>query len=192
MLRLILPLILIIQSPFIMAYEKAFEQTKPGTTELKELPAGRLLESKGDGSYFESSNSLFGPLFRYIQKNDIAMTTPVEARMDPGAMYFWVSSTQEEKATSSTANVQVIDVPGRTVASHGSRGSYSQNNFEEAKTALLNWVDSQSDIETVGEPFAVYWDGPFKLGFLKTFEVQVKVRLKSTEATPVNRSLSDK
>ena len=92
MLRYLIPLILIIQSPLIMAYEKAFEPTKPGIIELKELPSGRLLESKGDGSYFNSSNSLFGPLFRYIQKNDIAMTTPVEARMDPGAMYFWVSS----------------------------------------------------------------------------------------------------
>mgnify|MGYP006081013461 FL=1 len=188
MIRFIIPFILIIHSPFIMAYEQAFEQTEPNTTELKELPAGRLLESRGDGSYFESSGSLFGPLFRYIQKNDIAMTTPVEARMDPGAMYFWVSSTQEEKATSDTANVRVIDVPERTVASHGSRGSYSQNNFEKAKAILLNWVNNQSDIETIGEPFGVYWNGPFTPWFLKTFEVQVEIRLKDTEATPIKRS----
>jgi hypothetical protein len=116
------------------------------------------------------------------------MTTPVEARMDPGAMYFWVSSTQEEKATSDTANVRVIDVPERTVASHGSRGSYSQNNFEKAKAILLNWVNNQSDIETIGEPFGVYWNGPFTPWFLKTFEVQVEIRLKDTEATPIKRS----
>ncbi|MDA0347286.1 MAG: heme-binding protein [Verrucomicrobia bacterium] len=182
MLRYLIPLILIIQSPFIMAYEKAFEPTEPGITELKELPSGRLLEARGDGSYFDSSNSLFRPLFQYIQKNDIAMTTPVEARMDPGAMYFWVSSAQEEKASSDAANVRVIDVPKRTVVAHGSRGSYSQNNFEKAKVILLEWVDSQEEMEAVGEPFAVYWDGPFTPWFLKTFEVQVEVRPKNSEA----------
>jgi effector-binding domain-containing protein len=188
MLRYLIPLILIAQSPLIMAYEKAFEPTKPGITELKELPAGRLLESKGDGSYFNSSNSLFGPLFQYIQKNDIAMTTPVEARMDPGTMYFWVSSTQEGKASSNTANVRVIDVPKRMVVAHGARGSYSQSNFEIAKVALLEWLVSQTDMETVGEPFAVYWNGPFTPWFMKTFEVQVEVRSKNRETTPVSRS----
>jgi hypothetical protein len=167
-----------------MAYEKAFEPTKPGIIELKELPAGRLLESKaGDGSYFDSSNNLFGPLFRYIQQNDIAMTTPVEARMDPGAMYFWVSSAEEEKASSDATNVLVINVPRRTVVAHGSRGSYSQDNFDKAKIILLEWVENQADMEVVGAPFAVYWDGPFTPWFLKTFEVQVEVGLKDSMAT---------
>ncbi len=176
--RFLIPLLLIIQSNYVMASEQAFEPTKPGIIEIKELPAGRLLETKGNGSYFDSSNNLFRPLFQYIQKNDIAMTTPVEARVDPGAMYFWVSSAQEEKASSDTANVRVIDVPKRTVVAHGARGSYNSDNFEKTRIALLNWIDKQTNVEAVGEPFAVYWDGPFKPWFLKTFEVQVEIEPK--------------
>jgi hypothetical protein len=108
------------------------------------------------------------------------MTTPVEARVDPGAMYFWVSSAQEGKATSDTADVRVIDVPKRTVVAHGARGSYSSDNFEKTKTALLKWIDNQAEVEAVGEPFAVYWDGPFKPWFLKTFEVQVEIENKDS------------
>ncbi|QXD23594.1 heme-binding protein [Opitutia bacterium ISCC 51] len=188
MLKFLIPLALILQSPFLMAYEQAFEPTKPGVIEFKELPAGRLLESRGNGSYFDSSNNLFGPLFRYIQKNDIAMTTPVEARMDPGTMYFWVSKTQEEKASKDAASVRVIDVAKRRVAAHGARGSYSPENFEKTMSALLKWVDSQSDIETVGDPFAVYWDGPFKPWFLKTYEVQVEIKFKKSPSNLQNRS----
>ncbi|MDG2169086.1 MAG: heme-binding protein [Opitutales bacterium] len=188
MYKFLLPLVLILQSPILMAYEKAFEPTKPGIIEQKELPAGRLLESRGNGSYFGSSNDLFGPLFRYIQKNDIAMTTPVEARIDPGTMYFWVSTTQVEKASSDASNVRVIDVPKRRVVAHGARGSYNSENFEETKNALMKWIDGQSDIEIVGKPFAVYWDGPFKPWFMKTYEVQVEIKSKDSTSDSLKRS----
>ena len=159
-----------------MAYEQAFDPTDPGVIELKELPAGRLLESVSNGSYFDSSNGLFRPLFNYIQKNDIAMTTPVEARVDPGAMYFWVSKEQEAKAKESTPNVRVIDVPKRQVLAVGGRGSYSESNFKKSKAILMDWLEKHPEFEAVGEPFGVYWNGPFTPWFMKRYEVQVEVR----------------
>ena len=68
------------------AYDQAFPRTEPGVIEIKTLPAGRLLACQGDGDYFDQSNSLFGPLFQYIRSHDISMTTPVEARIEPGTM----------------------------------------------------------------------------------------------------------
>ena len=178
MIRKWIAFLLIAQGPGLMAYEQAFDPTRAGVTEIKELPAGRLLECKGDRSYFDSSNQLFRPLFNYIKKNEIAMTTPVEARMDPGAMYFWVSDDQADRATRSSGDVRVLDVPKRTVVARGGRGSYSRQNFEEVKASLLKWLEGRSDLQMIGEPFAVYWNGPFTPWFMKRFEVQVEVEFK--------------
>jgi len=166
-------LMLTMATPAIMANE-AFQKTEPGNIEIKELPAGRLLESVSEGNYFERSNQLFRPLFNYIQENDISMTTPVEAKIDPGKMYFRVAEDQAHRAKDDSANVKVIDVPKRLVAAIGARGSYSQSNFEEAKATLMEWV-SEEGLSTEGDAYGVYWNGPFTPWFLKTFEVQVRL-----------------
>jgi len=157
------------------AAEKAFPPTEPGEIEIKTLPSGRVLESSGNGDYFSESGRLFSPLFRYIQQNGIAMTTPVEAQISPGKMYFWVAENQVDKAQKDSANVKVIDVPSRRVASIGAHGAYTQANFEEAKKALLKWIEKEG-VETEGEPYGVYWNGPFTPWFLKTFEVHVRLQ----------------
>lgn len=171
-----LRLLLLLAPLPLMAAEKAYEPTPPGTIEVKTLPAGRLLESRSEGSYFARSNNLFGPLFRYISDHGIGMTTPVEATIEPGRMYFWVSPQQRDKTSGDRNGVTVIDVPARTVAAVGSRGGYSERNYEEAKERLLAWLDQSETWEAAGEPFAVFWDGPMTPWFLKTFEVQVVIR----------------
>ena len=159
-----------------MANESAFPETEPGQIELKVLPAGKLLESRGTGSYFEDSGGLFRPLFNYIQSHEISMTTPVEARIEPGVMYFWVGASQEDKATANEGGVRVIEIPERKVAAIGVRGAYTRSNFEEARTVLLEWVSGQPGLSVVGEPWAVYWNGPMTPWFLKRSEVQVAVK----------------
>lgn len=89
------------------ADQQALPQTEPGVIEIKVLPAGRLLESRGNADYFSQSNRLFRPLYRYISQHDISMTTPVEARIKTGMMYFWVSPDQVDKATEDSDEVQV-------------------------------------------------------------------------------------
>lgn len=164
------------------AYEQAFPRTETGEIELKTLPAGRLLECRGEGDYFNQSNSLFGPLFKYISSHDISMTTPVEAQIDPGVMYFWVAENQKEKADEDMGRVRVIDVEERLVAAIGERGGYSEDNYDVAKEKLLKWVKDQDDLEVTGDPFAVYWNGPMTPWFMKKFEVLVPVsKLQSAE-----------
>jgi hypothetical protein len=82
-----------------MSASAAFPATESGVTELKTLPAGLLVRSEAKGNYFEKNSDLFRPLFRYIQRKDIAMTTPVEAHVgDTSAMYFWIAATERAKA----------------------------------------------------------------------------------------------
>lgn len=184
LLRPLLPILLTALPLQAMAYESAFSPTETGTAEVKTLPSGILLKSSATGNYFERGNSLFRPLFRYISEHKIAMTVPVEARIDDAAMYFWVAESEVAKVTGSQGEVEVIEIPERTVASLGSKGSYSQSNFEKARARLLNWLDDREDLQVAGEPYAVYWNGPFTLWFMKRFEVHVPVTLRS----PATRS----
>jgi hypothetical protein len=129
---------------FPMSAQEAFPPTAPGITELKSLPAGVLLKSAGRGNYFDGADNLFGPLFRYISKHNIAMTTPVEARIDDAAMFFWVAESERTKVAGNEAGVEVINIPERRVASHGERGGYSRANFEKARATLLAWLATRS------------------------------------------------
>lgn len=159
-----------------MATEQAFPPSPVGAAELKTLPAGVLLKASASGNYFDQSNRLFGPLFSYISSHDIAMTTPVEAKIEGAAMFFWVANSQRAKVAGSTGTVEVVEIPERWVASLGARGSYSAQNFAKTRDQLLVWLGQRKDVEPAGSAYAVYWDGPFKPGFLKRFEVHVPVR----------------
>ena len=157
------------------AYESAFDKTPVGTIEIKTLPAARLLAAHGEGNYFQENNGLFRPLFRYIQDNDIAMTIPVEAEIEPSIMYFYLGTDYEESELSDTERVQVTELPERTVLSLGVRGSYSEKNFNEAKAELLTWLSEQDDWIATGAARGIYWNGPFSIGFLKRAEVHIPI-----------------
>ncbi len=174
-MRLWIVLLLLTAVP-AMATETAFPPTAPGVAEFKTLPAGVLLRTTGRGNYFEEANGLFRPLFGYISSRKIAMTTPVEVRVAPAAMYFWVAASERPKVSGGTTEVEVIDVAERHVASLGVRGSYSRENFEQARDRLLAWLAHQPGVEAAGEPYAVYWDSPFTLWFAKRAEVHIPVR----------------
>lgn len=162
----------------VAAYEEAFPQTAAGRTELKTLPAGTLLKASAPGKYFEQSNRLFRPLFRYISERKIAMTVPVEARVDGAEMYFWVGRNEASKVNGNAPGVEVVKIPERLVASAGARGGYSESNFEATRAELLRWVQSQSGLEVAGPAYAVYWNGPFTPWFLRRYEVHVPVKRK--------------
>ena len=178
-LRVAALLVFVLQPLSLMAAQEAFPPTQPGVSEVKVLPAGVLLKSTGSGNYFSESNRLFGPLFRYISTRDIAMTTPVEAKIDQAAMYFWVAPSEEAKVTGNAGSVEVVRIPERRVASRGARGGYSQENFVRTRDELLAWIATQPGLEIAGEPYAVYWHGPITPWFAKRSEVHVPVNLKA-------------
>lgn len=159
-----------------MATEQAFPPSPIGAAELKTLPSGLLLKASATGNYFEKSSRLFGPLFSYISSHAIAMTTPVEAKIEGAAMFFWVAKSQRAKVAGSTGAVEVVEIPERWVASLGARGSYSAQNFSKTRDQLLDWLGRRKDVEAAAAPYPVYWNGPFTPGFLKRFEVHVPVR----------------
>ena len=160
-----------------MAYRQAYSKTKTGVIEVKDIPAASVMEASGvsGSSYFKDrgGSSPFMKLFRYIQSNNIPMTTPVEVNPDANNMRFYSDSNSRQM--SETTEVAVKQLPARTVLSIGITGSYSQENFDKAQKKLLDFLSKNSQYEVIEEAYAVYWDGPYKPFFLKHAEVHIPI-----------------
>ena len=122
------------------------------------------------------NNGLFRKLFGYISKHDLAMTTPVEADIDPGRMRFFVSEKDSGKPRPDSSEVKVRNLQPMTVVAIGIRGSYTEEIFEENKKSLLKWLDDNSIYSQTGPAYGVYWDGPFIPWFLKRSEIHLPIR----------------
>lgn len=157
------------------AYNQAFEPTPPGEIEVKTLPAATLIRSESQGSYFDRSNGLFMPLFRYIQKRDIAMTTPVEAEINPGEMAFYIGPDGLKQELTDDPGVTVELVEERLVLSVGMQGSYSKENYDKALAKAKAWLQANADYQASGDARMIYWNGPYVPSFLKKSELHLPV-----------------
>ena len=172
------PYLCLVLIPLISsAYEQAFAQTDVGAFEVKALPPARLIASQTEAAYFEDNKRLFRPLFRYISSRNIAMTTPVEAEINPGVMYFYIGAGVSKHVLDATEKVSVHELPERLVASLGVRGGYNERNFDKASAKLSAWLLKNPAYEAMGEVRGVFWNGPFMPGFIKRFEVHIPVQL---------------
>ena len=168
------------------AYEEAFDRTLKGTIEVKTIPELQVIEATDENGYFDADNQMFRKCFRYISRNDIAMTTPVTVDVKPGAMRFIIGEEDQEKATEGTTEVSVLTIPERTVVSIGYNGRYNQKNYDKHLERLQAWLEErQNEWTVVGDPIAVYWDGPFKLAAFKKAEIMIPVEAASSSGTTV-------
>jgi len=159
----------------IYGVEEVFKRTSAGKIEVKIIPASMVMVSEGEGNYFGTRNYLFRRLFNYISENNVAMTTPVEARIENAQMKFYVGSKDKLKELKDRGNVKVVTIPQRTVVSIGIRGAYTERNFAKAKTQLEQWLGDNIGYQQAGAAYAVYWDAPFMPWFLKRSEVHIPV-----------------
>ena len=162
----------------LQAYQSMYEKTPVGEIQIIELPARIALEASTNGSYFQANNGLFRKLFRYISSNDVSMTTPVEADINPGKMRFFVGGEDKQKKLHSNESVNIVKIPSITVISIGIRGSYSEEKFSENKAKLFAWLQKNQKFESIGEPYGVYWNGPFVPGIFKRSEIHIPIKRK--------------
>lgn len=157
------------------AYERAFSPTPVGVFEVKQIPPARLVRASGPNGYFESSDILFRPLFRFIRDNDIKMTVPVEAEVNPGSMFFYLGSDVSDRELTGDDEIALVNFPARQVASIGARGGYSEENYKQNLEKLRAWVEANPDWQSIGDARVVFWNGPYTPSFLKRFEVHIPV-----------------
>jgi hypothetical protein len=163
----------------VRAYEAAYPMTAAGFCEIKKLPAGTVLRTSMRGGYFDENNNLFLRLFDTINRNRVPMTVPVEAKMMPGTMVFYLdSASAKRKDLQLPAGVIRQTLPPRAVASIGIRGGYSRDSYETNLVKLRAWLKTQGQWAEAGEPYAVYWNSPFMVPFMKRSEVHLPVARK--------------
>lgn len=177
------PLFLVLMSSLLPSFargtDEAYPRTSPSVCEVKSLPPARLMLTESTEGYFSGNNKMFGKLFRYIRTNELPMTAPVEARIQPGVMVFYMDAASSKRADLlPNAEVRFQVVPQRLVAALGIRGSYSEENYAEGLATLKVWLSTQKEYETSGEPYAVYWNSPFVPFFFKQSEVHIPIRKK--------------
>ncbi len=161
------------------SYNEAYKMTDPGVFEQKQIPKSTVLVTETQGEYFDKANPLFMRLFNYINKNEIPMTVPVEAEFsDKAAMKFYVATEMQKKNLSDQGEVKVVNMEEQTVVSYGTTGSYSKENVAEAKVKLENWLKEHPELKATGKPYAVFWNSPFHLWFMKHFEIHIPVEKK--------------
>ena len=169
----------------VRAYASAYPMTEVGVCEIKTLPAGVVLRARSEKEYFRENNGLFRKLFEAIQQNQVPMTTPVEAGIRPGTMVFYLDPKSAERSDLRLGGgVERLERKERVVASVGIRGGYSKESFAENSETIEKWLKEQAGWRRVGEPYAVYWNSPFVIWFLKRSEVHLpveKVELDSTQ-----------
>lgn len=159
----------------VQAAEKAFPSTEPGSVEFKKIPEHTLICAETDKSYFSQNNGLFGKLFNYIQSNQIPMTSPVKADINPGKMYFYIGSPEAHTPLLDTPGVTVIKEEAYWVISMAQQGAYSRENFKETEQALYQALAKSEEWKAVDDAYAIYWNGPYVPPFMKQYEVHIPV-----------------
>ncbi len=159
-------------SPMALSYESWYAATEPGVIEVKEIPAAKLLVADDAPQRGEP----FSRLFRYISKNKVAMTVPVESSLERNDMRFYVGTRDRPRDLPPADDVRIAEMPARLVVSIGERGSYSWANLREAEEKARAWLERHPEYQALEAPYAVFWNGPFVPGFLKRFEVHVPVK----------------
>jgi len=149
---------------------------------VKTYPAHRLARVSARGG----ANGMFMKLFRHIERNEIAMTAPVEMAWpddagqpagSPEAMAFLYGkpSLGAVGVDPKDQDVEVADVTAEKVVSVGLRGSYDKKTFDRGYAQLQEWLRAHPEWKPAGSPRTLAYNSPFVPGFAKFSEVQIPV-----------------
>jgi hypothetical protein len=155
-----------------------------GEVITKTYPAHRLARVRaGD----RGNDGSFMKLFRHIERNEIAMTAPVEMEMavangggavprtESMAFLYGSAETGTPGPDPADPNVVVEDVPEITVVSLGVRGSYREERFADFTAKLEAWLLTHPEWVAAGPPRTLAYNSPFVPGVLKYAEVQIPI-----------------
>lgn len=158
------------------------ELTPVGKVELKEYPGYRAASVSDVSLEGDATDPMFMTLFRHISSKSIPMTAPVEMEYDgaeAGARVATMAFLYRTPALGPVGEfgaVRVEDLPARTFASVGVRGSYSVKTFRRGMAVLAGWFAENPGWSPAGPPRFLGYNGPFVPWFWQYGEVQVPVR----------------
>ncbi|MFM1872796.1 MAG: hypothetical protein RL398_2218 [Planctomycetota bacterium] len=157
-----------------------------GEIELREYPAYRMARTAMRGG---GSMGAFWPLFRHIESNGIAMTTPVQMdwnddpeRPRPVNMAFLYGAPGITPGKVDKG-VEVVEVPAATALSIGAIGDDRRDRVEAMGARLQAWLAAPDcRYEAAGPLRTMGYNSPMVPRDQRYFEVQLPIRTKQASA----------
>jgi effector-binding domain-containing protein len=162
------------------------EPAEIGTIKIKQYPHYRAVTYTHTGDLRQATGVAFNPLFQHISSNQIAMTTPVEARYTEisgqvgGVVQAEVSflyPTPNITPDSINSVVSVTNTPPMTVVSIGIQGAYTWESYEQNLQKLQDWLQEHPEYVIVGPPRRFFYNSPMTAEAIKISEVQIPIAL---------------
>ncbi|MEE3718298.1 heme-binding protein [Tumidithrix elongata RA019] len=154
--------------------------------EVKQYPAYRSGTYVYEGKLEDATGNAFNPLYNHISSNNIAMTSPVEARyptetldrkVDRGiAQVSFLYRSTDIVPQQVAKDIKVEDHPPMLVVSIGIQGAYSYTSYQDNLAKLQRWLAEHPEYQAIGEPRRFFYDSPFTPAPLKRSEVQIPIR----------------
>lgn len=169
--------------------------TDPGVIEVKTYPAYRSAVARSKSATMKSQPKLFWPLFSHIQREGIAMTTPVvmtyqpEVVEHPGtkgevSMEFLYRRPDQGAKKPVENQVAVEDKPSATFVCIGVQGVLDEARMTESLTRLRSWLDEHKrEWVEAGPPRQLGYHGPGTPLPRQLNEVQIPVKRTGGEPT---------
>ncbi|MCC3595345.1 MULTISPECIES: heme-binding protein [unclassified Microcoleus] len=160
------------------------EPANIGVIEVKQYPQYRAVTYTHAGDLRQATGIAFNPLFQHISNNQIAMTTPVEARYTanseqidaiPVAEVSFLYPAPNIAPSSVNPAVEVTDTSPMTVVSIGVRGAYSWESYENNLSQLKDWLQQHPEYEIAGPPRRFFYNSPMTPESTKISEVQIPI-----------------
>lgn len=144
--------------------------------ELRDYPAYRMVRA----SLRSGDVGSFWLLFRHIEANGIAMTTPVQMDWQQpdatrAATMAFLYGDPDIGRTGKQGQVEVVDVPAARVLSIGARGYDRRSRVEELHEALSQWLRANPGFRAAGPMRTMGYNSPSVRDERRYFEVQLPV-----------------
>jgi hypothetical protein len=159
--------------------------TQSDRIEVKQYPAYRSGTYRYEGRLEDATGNAFNPLFNHISSNNIAMTSPVEARyptetldrkLDRGIVQVSFLYRSTDIIPQQVAkDIRVEDHAPMLVVSIGIQGAYNYAGYQENLAKLQQWLAEHPQYKVSGEPRRFFYDSPFTPEPLKRSEVQIPI-----------------
>lgn len=149
--------------------------------ELRHYPRYRMVQTAMRGG----SMAAFWPLFRHIESNHIAMTTPVQMdwqeqadAVDRPVRMAFLYGDPDRSPGRADRGVEVVDVPAQWVLSVGAIGDDQRQVVEALHRRLLACAAANATrLAPAGPPRTMGYNSPMVSRERRYFEVQLPVRL---------------
>ena len=159
--------------------------------ELRRYEPVIVAETIVDQDMKRAGNTAFRKLAGYIfggnaRSEKFAMTSPVIQQPAAGAGYrvsFFMSkrATLDEMPVPDDEAVSIRELPEQIFAALRYRGGWSVDRYTRHVDEIMAYLDTQDDIEVVGDPVWARYDAPFVPPPFRTNEVLVPVAYRAGE-----------